>query len=120
MTVTKADLENAKKIVDVDLSEWMSGDNGLAHVRAVSAEDGMAISALAQKTKEDSAGQNRIRLRWVIVSLCDDKGELLFDDSLESESFLAKRPSRMLDIICEAAMRVNGVGEDAKEDAIKN
>ncbi len=110
MSVTKADLEQAKKVAEVDLSEWIAGEN-TGHVCAISAGDVL-------KLPDDEDGKsNEAVYAWVIHCFCDETGALLFEDNDDSRAFFGDRPFGMVQAICEAAMKVNGIGEG---DAAKN
>jgi hypothetical protein len=114
MSVTKADLERAKKVAPVDLSEWMEGDsqNGVGYVCAISS--GRVLKLPGGDDEEATI------YAWVINCFCDSDGTLLFPDNEESRSFFADRPFGMVNAICQAAMSVNGIGEEGQQATAKN
>jgi len=114
MSSTKADLERAKKIGEVDLSEWIDGDGSTGHVCAISAADVL-------KLPDDEEGKsNEAVYAWVIHCFCDEVGVLLFEDNEDSRVFFGDRPFRMVQAICEAAMKVNCIGDEGQQNAAKN
>ncbi len=120
MAVTKADLEQAKKVAEVDLSEWIDGEDSKGYVCALSAANGLAIAKAAEEAAEDTELSHAVTVRWAILSFCDDKGKLVFEDDDSAAQFFGDRPWTMIEAICEAAMKVNGAGEDGQQETAKN
>lgn len=66
------------------------------------------------------AGQPRdnIRARLASLTICDDAGQRVFTD--DDVLALGDKSSAALDIVCAAAMRINGLDGNAFETAKKN
>lgn len=114
MSATKADLERAKKVAEVDLSEWIDGENSKGYVCAISAGDVLKLP------DEEDNKSNEAVYAWVISCFCGEGGELIFDGDDEARTFLAGRPFGMVQAICEKAMEVNGISEDGQQETEKN
>lgn len=111
MSVTKADLERAKKVEPVDLSEWITGENGTGYVCAISAGNVLKLP---------EEGEKETLFAWVVNCFCEEDGTLFFKDDADARDFLGKRPFGMVQAICEKAMCVNGLGEAAQQATAKN
>jgi hypothetical protein len=116
MSVTKADLERAKKVAPVDLSEWMEGDSTDGYVCNLSTANTLKLPV----EEGDDVSEEEAIYRWIIFSFCDAEGALIFEDNDESRQFLGDRPQSMNQAICEAAMTVNGVGRKGQQATAKN
>ena len=120
MSTTKADLEGAKKVAEVDLSEWIDGDGGKGYVCAIRANLLLTLGESTDGEAEGLASERAATYAWVIHCFCDSRGKLIFDDSEAALVFLGDRPFKMLQAICEAAMTLNGVGEKGQAETAKN
>ena len=113
MPLTKADLKKAKLVAKVDLSKWLEkGSTG--YVCAMSAANALRLS------DGDDAKGNESVYDWVLLCFCDEQGKLMFDDEAEARTAFGEMPFKMLEHICEAAMKVNGMSEDGQQDTAKN
>lgn len=120
MNVTKADLEKAKKVEEVDLSEWIDGEGATGHVCAISTANSLALAKASEEAGDDVSKGHALTVRWAILCFCDEAGKLIFDDDESAVAFFADRPSKMVEAICEAAARINGASEEGQEDVAKN
>ena len=99
MSVTKADLERAKKIEPVDLSEWFDGGQSTAHVCSIRGKLLLDLAASTEGEEDSLAAERAATYAWVIHCFCDDAGELLLADDEDARTWLGERPFKMLQVI---------------------
>lgn len=87
--------------------------------RVVAAGDRVALADIRATEGEVLTGEQQLQiaLRLVMVSACDEQGDLLFGP--QDEAALRALPGTLLDAMSAEAMRVNKIGRFA-EDAAKN
>ena len=108
MDIAFAELKNRKlRVQSVDVAEWFSPDAKM-YVRELSAAEAMKA---AQAEGDDLEQQ----LEWFAMCLCDKQGTPMVPDgeSIDQSSM----PAGLFRAIVEAAIELNGMGED---DAEKN
>lgn len=120
MSTTKTDLERAKKVAEVDLSEWIDGDGSKGYVCAIRANLLLTLGESTDGEAEGLASERAATYAWVIHCFCDTDGVLVFENNEDTLTFLGARPFKMLQEICEAAMTLNGVGEKGQAETAKN
>jgi hypothetical protein len=117
-------------MVEVDVSEWGHIDPATGErerttvfVREMSARERgtFEMEAATRKGKTVVAGSlnfdalTTTRARLALATCCDANGNLIFKPN--DVEFLLLKPVKILDRICEAAKKVNGMtDEDLEED----
>jgi len=109
------------EMVEVDVSEWGNpGERTTVFVREMSAyERGeFETERLNKKGKVDYRRvvdrAKHFRARLAVATCCDADGTLIFQP--EDFAILTEKPSKVLDRICAAALKVNCMTEDDIED----
>ena len=97
-------------------SEVVNTRIGDFRVRVMSGAAREQFEAVASDDREKQRG--RIRARWIRWTACDDAGNLLFGD--DDIDVLAAMDSDIIIPVFEAALRINGLGAGAVEEAEKN
>ena len=109
-------------MVEVDVSEWGApGEQTTVFVREMSARERDAYDAtlVSGKGKKTSVNFKDMRAKLVIASACDADGKLIFLP--EDAEWLSQKPVKVLDRICDAARKVNGLSiEEDEEEQVKN
>ncbi len=122
MSATKADLERARYVEPVDISKWMPGKTG--YVCDISAGNVLNLpgenDSKAGDDGGDAASEHDALYQWVVLCFCNEHGQLVFEDNKESRTFLADRPFGMVKAISDAAMKVQGIGEEGQQATAKN
>jgi hypothetical protein len=98
------------RLEKVEVPEW----GGHLFVRNM---DGKARSRYEYQVKQASKSGNfsGVREKLVAMVACDEQGRLLFDEDKDIEA-LGKKSCHVLDRICTAALKVNGISaEDVDE-----
>ncbi len=100
----------ALKLEELDVPEW----GGKVYVRRMSAAQRDVFLAATQLARESNnyAGIDRL---LVALTLCDEKGILIFDNQSELDGLDAVA----LDRASKAAMRVNALSSEAQADLAK-
>jgi len=103
----------------VEVPEW----GGTVYVRTMSGVERDNFDTKVMRRSRNGADFDikGLRVQVVILTACNEEGELLFSDKDNEE--LSKKNSLVLDRICNAARRVNGIlggDEEALEDSKKN
>lgn len=97
-------------------SEVVSTRIGDFRVRVMS---GAVREQFEAAVADDSQKQRGlIRARWLRWTVCDDSGALLFSD--DDIYPLSNLDADVIIPVFETAMRINGIGQQAVEDAEKN
>ena len=112
--LTKKEIEAVDDLVceRVDVPEWSkNGEGGYVFVRMLAGDE---LESLQARAKGDVLSGARI----AATSLCDEKGVRLFADAEASK--LGKKSQRALTRVVEAALHVNGLSEEAREELEKN
>lgn len=116
--LTKGAIFNSKDLPtqEVQIPEW----GGSLFVRMLTAEERDAYEGSNFKlvNGKPEANMSNARARFAVLVACDENGKPIFvaDDAPE----LGRRSSRAVDRIVTAGRKLNGIGEDAVEDAKKN
>lgn len=93
------------------------GLGGTVYVRVLSLAGLVKLIAATKAAKE--AGKEHLDLALVTAATaCDADGKLLFTDA-DTETLL-ELPMDVLKTVAEAAMKLNKMGDDGFEDAVKN
>lgn len=120
MSVTKTDLERAKKVEAVDLSGWIDGENSTGHVCSIRGKLLLDLAASTEGEEDGLAAERAATYSWVVNCFCDADGILLLAADEDTLDWLGDRPFKMLQVICEAAMKLNGAGKEGQEGVAKN
>jgi len=121
--LTREDLlkGDAVEIQPVDLGD------GIVYVKQMTGRERDIFESSIIKAKRDAKGNvvsyetvmEDLRAKLVVMTLCDEKGNLLF--KLEEAGTLNKLlNAKKIDLIVEAAQKLNGITEKDKEDLVKN
>lgn len=118
MLLSKDQILNADdlKFEDIDVPEW----GGSVRISVMSASDRDSYEASTFKMVGKEVKPDMTNARAKLVSRCaiDEDGKLLFTTA-EVEK-LGKKSASALDRLVNAARRINGMGEESIEDAVKN
>lgn len=104
---------NDVETVPVEVPEWKT----TVHVRTLSGDDRAQLTAVMKQLEK----QNRLSdlaTHTVILACCEPNGERCF--SKDDFGALNGKSAKALERIAAAAMKLNGMAEDAVEDAKKN
>lgn len=97
----------------VDVPEW----EGTVYVRQWTGAE-RSISQEMFPDADSTEGQVDAMARILCLAICDEKGFLIFNEKDASE--LAKKNYKVLERLFYEVMKINGIGKDAEEDAVKN
>lgn len=120
MGLTKEQIFAAKfdRLKRVHVPEW----GGDVWVKALSADERDSFEADNREVREAGGDPYRgLRARLAVITVCDEAGNLLFDDGDAAE--LGKRLAGPLDKIADVAMQLCGMSKrDAQQlvDELKN
>ncbi|MCL4528672.1 MAG: hypothetical protein M1282_04590 [Chloroflexi bacterium] len=105
---------------DVVIPEW---NNKKVRVMSMNAEESSSFGLKMSDINSDEAYRytkiNMFRNELLSRTLFNDNNEKLFDTP-EKVALLGKKNPKVLKRLSDIAVRLNGIGEDAKEVAIKN
>ena len=109
------------EMVEVDVSEW--GENGertTVFVREMSARerDAYEASLVTGKGKKTEVNFNDMRAKLAAATCCDTDGNRIFLP--EDVEWLSQKPVKVLNRICDAARKINGLSNEDEEDTVKN
>jgi len=101
---------------EVEVEAW----GGSVWVRTLTGteRDEFEASCVNNKGKNRSVNMVNIRARLCVLTLCNEKGERLFD-ARDIEA-LGKKSALCLDLIFSVAQKLNGLGNEDVEDLAKN
>ena len=106
---------------EVDVSEWgPPGERTTVFVREMSARerDHYEASLVTGKGKKTEVNLKDMRAKLAVYTCCDENGQLIFTQ--EDIQWLTARPVKVLDRICNAAKKINGLDDEDEEDTVKN
>jgi len=116
------------EMVEVDVSEWGNIDpktgereRTTVFVREMSARerDDYEASHLIGKGKKARTNFKDMRAKLAIATCCDADGNLIFTP--HDVQWLSSKPVKVLDRICDAANKINGMRqEEDEEETLKN
>jgi hypothetical protein len=109
------------EMVEVDVSEWDdSAERTTVFVREMSARerDDYEASLVTGKGKKTEVNFKDMRAKLAAATCCDADGTLIFRP--EDVEWLSAKPVKVLNRICDAARKLNGLNEDDEEDTVKN
>jgi hypothetical protein len=92
------------KPVPINIPEW----NGKAFIRQLSAAQGLELGELIGE--KQTKGTN---VKVVVFCLCDVTGKRIFRD--DQATTIQSKSMKVLNRIANVCLRVNGIGEDSKE-----
>jgi len=100
----------------VAIPQW----NGDVYVRTLSGteRDSFEQSCITNRGKDKEMNLENIRARLAVLTVCDEKGERLFQH--KDIEALGKKSSKALDLIFDVAQRLNGLGKDDLDDLAGN
>lgn len=114
MSLTKDEI---LKIDDVEIRQ-VSAWGGHVHIRSITAKERDDFEASVND------GENRnlanMRARLVVKCLCDDAGNLLFDNEIAGAADLGKKSGLVLDRLFEVATALNGMSKKDVEELAGN
>ena len=102
---------------DVEVPEW----GGQVRVRSMSGADRDAFEASMVTLDKDGTRQpdmSNLRVKLVALTLVDDAGNRLFD--VADVQRLALKSAAALEKVFKAAQKLNGLGAQEAEAAVKN
>ena len=101
---------------EVAIPEW----NGSVWVRTLTGRerDQFESSCVTNKGKSRSVNMDNIRARLCVLTVCNEKGDRLFDQ--RDVEKLGNKSSRCLDLIFSVAQKLNGLSSDDVDDLAKN
>lgn len=114
MTLNKEQILGVQdcKLETINVPEW----GGDVCIRAMSGGERDAFRATIDEANK--AGIGMFEASLLTLTLVDESGKRLFELS-EVEALRAKS-AKVLDALANQAMRINGMGVKAQEDAVKN
>jgi hypothetical protein len=110
---------NAKPAVQaIEVPEW----NDTVYIKKFSAGDRITfLKSIANDDDEKGAEKNLVNMvKLLQVSLSDEAGNRLFDDSQEDYDIIAAKDNTILGRLLDASLNFNGMGEEQEKAAIKN
>lgn len=117
-TLTKDMIAKADDLqpVPVDVPEW----DGRIYMRAMSSgeREQWFKDWTALKGGDESTQVDKLRERYLVRTLSDADGNLLFDDA--SMEILAAKNAVVVDRLFDKAQEINGITESKVEDAAGN
>lgn len=123
MNLTKDAIIQAQdfSLVPMDVPEW----GGRIYLRKWTGKDRALFFSKSIRPEGDSAG-----IDWdtlfdnmvlaVALSVCDEGGSRIFNTSEADMSLLGSKNGDVIQRIYTEALKINGMGQDAVEDAAKN
>jgi hypothetical protein len=115
------------EMVEVDVTEWGEIDSGTGErkrttvfVREMTAKQRgeIELGRLNKKGKPDidkiHDRSRNFRAIVAVATCCDANGNLIFQP--EDVQWLTEKPLKVLDRICKAALKINGLSDDDVED----
>ena len=118
-TLSKSQILSATDlpIEAVEVPEW----GGTVHVRTLSSYERDQFEAATVKVRGRKTEPNlaNLRARLACLVICDEKGKPLFDVT-EDARMLGDKSSKALDRVLAVARRLNGMDDEAVEEAAKN
>ena len=100
------------KAVELNIPEW----NGSVYVRVMVAADRDAMGYAVEQARKSKKSISGI---MVAHSLSDENGNRIYTDE-EGESILSKKSNKALDRIIRFSNKLNLVGDDEVQTAVKN
>ena len=102
-----------RRMTSMHVEEW-SGD---VWFRVITSAERDAFEM--QFAQDDKRATENIRARLLVITLCNENGERIFDAENDIEALGAKS-GRVLDKLFDMAREVNGMTDDAVKDAEGN
>ena len=102
----------SRKIIKVRITDW----NEDVCIRMLIAGDRARVEAYLIKKKDITY----LRANYICLSLCDDKGELMFDCSKSSFDILYSSGARPIEQLFDYIADLNGLNAKDEEEAIEN
>lgn len=114
--LTRADILAADdaKFGEVDVPEW----GGKVRIRTLTGTERDLVDEYRQEAYEKSKKKFGIRAALCSMAICDENGKCVF--SPQDLEALGRKNYDALNRVFEAAWALNGMGEQAIEDAAKN
>jgi len=111
MSLTKSQIlaHNDVDVVRVDVPQW----DGFVYVRSMSAAERNAFS---QKFSGESL--DGLQETMCVLTVCDENGQRIFTD--DDVAALGEKSGAALDLICQAAQKLNKMDAESVEEAEKN
>jgi translation initiation factor 2 beta subunit (eIF-2beta)/eIF-5 len=112
-------------MVEVNVDEWgeINPETGKptptsVFVREMSARerDDWEESNVLRKGKKTETNFRNMRARLAIATCCDADGNLIFKP--EDVDFLSAKPVKVLERICKAALKINGITTEEEEEEL--
>jgi len=114
MALSKHDILASKdfNVELLNVPEW----GGNVHVRTMTGKERNDLVDWRNKQGDDCTSE--FQRRFCALVLCDEKGQRLFTDDEAGE--LGEKSAKALDRVMAAAMRLNGMSDDAMQELEKN
>lgn len=113
--LTRDEILAADRLVFEEVPAPELGEDAVVRVRAFSLEARQKYYGMIEKAKA-LASADIVCL--VACSVVDDQGDLMFTE--EDLAALGRKDAKLMDRIVEVAARVNGIGAQPAEAALKN
>ena len=99
----------------VEVPEW----GGTVYVRSMTGrqKDAFELSLYGDENKVEKKRLNNFRARLMALTLCDEKGNLLFTEK-DAEA-LGQKSVYAMDRVLAASKRINGITEEAQNELVK-
>ncbi len=118
--LTKSDLLKPWQVEILPVQVNELGEGSLVYVRSFSAAERSKLEVLGARFRETKNYDDtpKLRLLTVALSLCDEQGTRMFDES--ELDLIAQLPAVVVDRIFEAAGRINGLDAKKAQELEKN
>lgn len=118
--LSKSDILSVKdldlRLVDMRQFGW----SGAVYVRALdgTSRDAWEASLITIEGKKSRPNLKNTRAKLLQLTVCDQHGRLLFDESDIPQ--IGQRSAKSLDYLFDIAKEMSGIGDEALKDAVKN
>ena len=122
MGLSKDDILKASDlpVEELHIPQW----GGIVYVKAMTGKERDAFEADSLERKENSTTKTSeladLRARLAVVTLVDEDGRPMFDNTQESINLLSAKSASALDLIFDLASRLNGFSQADVEELAGN
>jgi hypothetical protein len=103
------------KVVTLNIPAW----GGDVNLRTMTAEQRDAYSASIRVDPEDKPNMANFRARLVARCLCDRDGKRLYDDPEKAAKEIGAGSSPTIELMFDAARKLNGLTDDDIDELVK-